>query len=96
MLFMVNFIYPFVEIPPDVDLDPVGQIVEVRKTDNGAFFGFLVTHTAQKKRYFWHSSDCDEVPQKGDIVQFRPTLARRAGECPRARSVRITARVQSE
>jgi hypothetical protein len=81
----------FPKLPP---ADPTGQVVMVRQTDT-ALWGFIVGRGAGARRIFFHSDDCLEVPQIDDLVQFKLAPTQRRGGSPRARDVRILARMET-
>jgi hypothetical protein len=68
----------------------LGQVVSATMTTRGSF-GVIVAKSADRKRYFWHSSDCVDLPNRGDVVGFTPGEPRRSGELPRASNVRVVA-----
>jgi hypothetical protein len=85
---------PFLpEIP--IVVDPVGQIVSAKTTDNGVY-GFIVA-VADERRVFWHSDDCQkEPPEVGDLVSFRLAPPRKPKEAGRAKDIRIVAKAEKE
>lgn len=73
----------------------VGQAISAIKTNGGKSYGFLISRDTEQTRVFWHSDFCvKEVPEIGDLVQFRLAPPRKPGECARAKDVLIIAKAE--